>query len=250
MKKVLFLTLFLLLSIFSLNISKAQTNPYCYTFRYYLVRGSTDANTAGEVSRLQSILYKARFLETEPTGYFGVLTENAVRKYQYSKNIQSTGTVGPVTRSALSNCSSGNYTSSPTTGNSLAISFYSFNKKSILPVPFGAILVLPKLTVDTNFSGYVFDSWYSDQNYSSKYDSSPIIANQSFYAKWVKPCSSNVIAVYPNDCSATTATTSTSTTTDDETGTTPLPYEPLSAETKECSVGGYFIRVPVGTVCP
>lgn len=249
MKKVLFLTLFLLLSIFSLNISKAQTNPYCYTFRYYLVRGSTDANTAGEVSRLQSILYKARFLETEPTGYFGVLTENAVRKYQYSKNIQSTGTVGPTTRAALSNCSSNNYTPSPATGNPLAISFYSFNKKSILPVPFGAILVLPKLTVDTNFPEYVFDGWYSDQNYSLKYNSAPIIVSQSFYAKWVKPCSSNVIAVYPNDCSATPTNTST-TTIDNGTGTTPLPYEPLSTETKECSVGGYFIRVPVGTVCP
>ncbi len=53
------------------------------------------------VVELQKILIAKNFLVSEPTGYFGALTEAAVKKYQASKGIEQTGTVGPITRAAL-----------------------------------------------------------------------------------------------------------------------------------------------------
>jgi peptidoglycan hydrolase-like protein with peptidoglycan-binding domain len=40
-------------------------------------------------------------LSAAPTGYFGSLTEAAVKKYQAAHSITMTGTVGPVTRTSL-----------------------------------------------------------------------------------------------------------------------------------------------------
>lgn len=53
------------------------------------------------VVELQKILIAKNFLVSEPTGYFGVLTEAAVKKYQEVNGIMQTGTVGPITRAAL-----------------------------------------------------------------------------------------------------------------------------------------------------
>ncbi|MEA4910967.1 hypothetical protein SDC9_08018 [bioreactor metagenome] len=246
MKKALLTIFVLILSIFSFNVSSAQTTYGCYTFKYYLIRGSTDASTQGEVSRLQGILYNAGFLETEPTGYFGVLTENAVRKYQYSKNIQATGTVGPVTRTSLSNCS--NQNTQTGTGGALTVDFHSFNKKTTLPVPYGSILVLPNLTQDSSFPGYVFDGWYVNSNFATKYNSSIIASSQALYAKWVKSCNQSSMVVYPNDCPSSSSNTTTTTTTTTTTGT--IPYQPMSDEMKECSYGSYTLTIPVEITCP
>jgi hypothetical protein len=55
------------------------------------------------VRQLQELLAKLGFFpkSIEPTGFFGPLTERAVKSFQAVHNIQQTGRVGPVTRSAL-----------------------------------------------------------------------------------------------------------------------------------------------------
>lgn len=65
--------------------------------------GSTDAATNGEVSKLQQFLLKdsAIYPEGLVTGYFGSLTEAAVKRWQTKSGIQSVGSVGPVTREAI-----------------------------------------------------------------------------------------------------------------------------------------------------
>ncbi|MDQ5957090.1 MAG: hypothetical protein QG614_64 [Patescibacteria group bacterium] len=79
-------------------------NPYtsaCINLSNNFGRSATDYNTNYEVSKLQDFLQGKGFLNTDPTGYYGRLTEAAVRSYQSSKNISSTGYVGPLTRAAI-----------------------------------------------------------------------------------------------------------------------------------------------------
>ena len=102
--KKLFTLFAILLAVFPL-FSNAQS---CYTFSYHLSLGSTDANTGGEVSRLQSYLQSIGLLDHVPTGYFGPLTKTAVTYYQNIKGIDPVGDVGPLTRSSLaSECFTG-----------------------------------------------------------------------------------------------------------------------------------------------
>lgn len=206
------LVFFLFLSTFFFKQSFAQTSfvttnyqttsntSYCYQFRYYLVRGSTDASTQGEVSRLQNILYNMKLLSVAPTGYFGTMTEQAVKQYQASRNIQATGTVGPITRQALSNCNTQQPINPSTNTNVLPVTFYSFNQKSILQIPIGTVLTLPNLTAKSEFPNYVFNGWYLDSSFVNKYNSTPINSAISLYAKWVKNCSATSSVTYPNNC--------------------------------------------------
>ena len=55
-----------------------------------------------DVVELQSILIALGFLDIPaPTGFFGLLTEEAVRAYQTAQGIEPIGIVGPITRAAL-----------------------------------------------------------------------------------------------------------------------------------------------------
>ena len=54
-----------------------------------------------DVIKLQTILNTAALLKVFPTGYFGKLTEDAVKAYQTAHNISSTGFVGTMTRGEL-----------------------------------------------------------------------------------------------------------------------------------------------------
>ncbi|HEX5774489.1 MAG TPA: Ig-like domain-containing protein [Candidatus Paceibacterota bacterium] len=64
-----------------------------------LSRGSTGE----EVSRLQNFLKVTGFYEYPSiTGYFGPVTEAAVKSYQATRGIEQVGVVGPLTRAALS----------------------------------------------------------------------------------------------------------------------------------------------------
>ncbi len=70
-----------------------------FNFSFNFGIGSSGAH----VTELQKILIAGGFLDIpEPTGYFGALTQAAVRAYQQSKGITPvTGYVGPLTRAAL-----------------------------------------------------------------------------------------------------------------------------------------------------
>ncbi len=73
-------------------------------FRY-----SNDYNSNYEVSKLQGFLQDKSYLNSEPTGYFGLLTQNAVKSYQTAKGLASTGYVGSFTRAEIQkdSCSNG-----------------------------------------------------------------------------------------------------------------------------------------------
>ena len=83
------LFIFLLVLVFSLtSVTFADTLKY----------GSKGA----EVTKLQTQLKKLGYFSGNTTGYYGSITEAAVKKFQSAKGISKTGTVGPITTKALS----------------------------------------------------------------------------------------------------------------------------------------------------
>lgn len=70
-----------------------------------------DVNKNGEVSTLQDFLQGKGYLNNEPTGYFGLLTTKAVKDFQRANNINSDGSVGPITRAKIQalTCGGTNY---------------------------------------------------------------------------------------------------------------------------------------------
>lgn len=54
-----------------------------------------------EVKLLQGILKVKGYFTGEPTGYFGAITQNAVRAFQKANGLTADGVVGPMTRSLL-----------------------------------------------------------------------------------------------------------------------------------------------------
>lgn len=54
-----------------------------------------------DVSGLQEFLLKENYLTVEPTGYYGALTVEAVRKWQASQSITTAGVFGPISRDRI-----------------------------------------------------------------------------------------------------------------------------------------------------
>ena len=85
--------------------------PSCPTITYTLYRGRTDRQTNSQVTLLQRFLLEDPLIYPEGlvTGYFGVLTEKAVQRWQKAHGIVSFGTpqttgygmVGPKTKTAI-----------------------------------------------------------------------------------------------------------------------------------------------------
>jgi peptidoglycan hydrolase-like protein with peptidoglycan-binding domain len=67
------------------------------TFSSYLSMGMTNA----EVTQLQNVLEQQGYFSGTVSGYYGSLTEAAVKKFQAAHGIQQLGVVGPATREAL-----------------------------------------------------------------------------------------------------------------------------------------------------
>lgn len=81
----------------------SQTYGSCLQLQFDLSYGSTDAQTNGEVSKLQA------FLGLQPSGYFGSYTRQYVANFQSQHGISTVGAVGPQTRAAMaqSTCNGG-----------------------------------------------------------------------------------------------------------------------------------------------
>ncbi|MDO8522047.1 MAG: peptidoglycan-binding protein [bacterium] len=81
------------------NVSEgaATTAGDAYVFKNFI--GLRDSGT--DVLELQKRLATLGFFSGSATGYFGTVTETAVKKFQTAKGINAAGYVGPATRAAL-----------------------------------------------------------------------------------------------------------------------------------------------------
>ena len=73
----------------------------CVALQNNLRYRDRDINKNGEVSTLQDFLQSKGYLNSEPTGYFGLLTFKAVKDFQKANDISPTGYVGPITRAKI-----------------------------------------------------------------------------------------------------------------------------------------------------
>lgn len=80
---------------------EAAADVVCVELTRSMGFGATDAAYGGEVSALQGFLARVGALASEPTGYFGLLTRDAVIAFQESNDIQATGAVDQVTRDVI-----------------------------------------------------------------------------------------------------------------------------------------------------
>lgn len=96
--------LFAVILLFSTKSTIAAENP-CVEIYQNLRTGMSDKGQNKDVFNLQNFLYTYGYLKVKPTGYFGRLTEVAVKDFQYKEKIYSTGFVGTITRSKISSLS-------------------------------------------------------------------------------------------------------------------------------------------------
>lgn len=107
MKKIL-LGLFLVLSfVLAPSVGFAQANPnlwppVCTKLTINTWIGKTDANTGGQVTRLQNVLIENGYLAGPADGLFGPITRDAVRALQLKyKIVPAAGLVGQWTRALI-----------------------------------------------------------------------------------------------------------------------------------------------------
>lgn len=99
--------------------TSAVTSTYCPGLSITMQRGSTDATTGGQVSKLQRFLIERGYLDIEsPTGRLAGLTVQAVKDFQSENGLPSLGIVGSLTRATIARmCGSGITTTTTTTTN-------------------------------------------------------------------------------------------------------------------------------------
>lgn len=73
----------------------------CVSLVSNLTYRSRDASTNGDVSALQDFLQAKGYLTSEPTGFFGIATLRATKKFQSNNHINPTGFVGVFTRAKI-----------------------------------------------------------------------------------------------------------------------------------------------------
>ncbi len=110
MKKIILLSTLGLLFVSSHGVQAAQVSCLSLAAVNMQYR-STDASSGNQVSLLQNFLFQSGYLNQPATGYFGLLTQAAVKKYQSEHSLPSTGYVGPLTRASIYNLSCSTITS-------------------------------------------------------------------------------------------------------------------------------------------
>lgn len=87
-----------------INVRREEEKPVMpnYTFLLTLIKGQRN----NEVKMLQTVLKVLGIFKAEPTGYFGDITEQAVKTFQVKHGIEAIGRVGPKTRAALNKLTS------------------------------------------------------------------------------------------------------------------------------------------------
>src|SRR3989344_8888342 len=105
----LFLSLALTIALVAPSFTNAELNAdidpegesTCIFLQNNLRYRSVDARTNGEVTILQDFLQSNSYLDSNPSGFFGLLTLKAVKKFQTASGIEPTGFVGPLTRAKI-----------------------------------------------------------------------------------------------------------------------------------------------------
>lgn len=97
-----------------------QVQNSCVDLKYNMAYRSRDVSTNGEVSDLQDFLVTNGYLSGDPTGYFGLTTLTAVKKFQSAVGVGSPttpgyGGVGPKSRAKIKamTCGVGTTTTTP-----------------------------------------------------------------------------------------------------------------------------------------
>lgn len=98
MKKILFAGLILLAFP---SVTMAQQEALCPDLKNNMRQGMKNANTNNEVTVLQNFLKTKGFLSATPNGVFGPATLKAVKSFQSSVGLASTGYVGVLTREKI-----------------------------------------------------------------------------------------------------------------------------------------------------
>ena len=175
------------------SVSGTTNATQCISLTNNFAKGTRDAQVNNEVSLLQDFL-SPKYLQVEPTGYFGAMTLNAVQAFQRESGFNATGYVGPLTRAKIKEISCGggstSYSNTNTNINSSRDNFkapdYDVNGQIIDPtdkpsitiagaagveVPFTNLLNNAPLTnlFETNInlekSNYIFRSMGLEQEY-------------------------------------------------------------------------------------
>jgi|GEM_PF-1183960 len=116
------------------GISPIPPVSTCADLQYNLKEGSLDANTNGEVTKLQNFLYP-KYLAVSATGGFYGMTRNAVMKLQSEYGISpAVGYVGPVTRAKIKQLTCGG-TSQTLAINSMSLSVAKIGQTIALSGP-------------------------------------------------------------------------------------------------------------------
>lgn len=92
----------------------ASSGSVCLSLLSNLQFGARDTAASKNVWLLQSFLQANGYLSSSPSGYFGIMTDAAVKSYQSVNSIPSTGFVGVLTRAKIKAASCSNNTP-PTT---------------------------------------------------------------------------------------------------------------------------------------
>lgn len=85
------------------SLPNANASPVAFQHRICnilnrnLVRGAEGDDVRG----LQEYLYENKFLAVAPTGYFGQMTQEAVRKWQANEGVSAVGAFGPMSRERI-----------------------------------------------------------------------------------------------------------------------------------------------------
>lgn len=128
MKKILLMIVGVVLAVpFFVSAQVAQLSDQfteaqnqCLDLQYNMGYRSRDARTNGEVSDLQDFLISSGYLSGSPTGYLGLMTVAAIKKFQLAAGIGGPttagyGGVGPKSRAKIKAITCGSVATAPTT---------------------------------------------------------------------------------------------------------------------------------------
>lgn len=117
----------------STTVSTTPANPaYQHRICNLLNRNLSQGVKGDDVRGLQEFLQSEKFLTAEPTGYFGMLTAEALRRWQASQGVDSVGSLGPKTRDRIKMWCGGSsnqerFSATPTRGNApLTVTFDTY----------------------------------------------------------------------------------------------------------------------------